>query len=255
MTDRLSEEAVERIVRRAIELDDTGGDDAIGGLDLTAVVAAAEELGISRDAVLHSVALERLGDEPPRRTLDPLFGARWVVVQRRVGGSAETVFDRLDEWLTRGHHLRREQRDDTTAMWRRRSDMAASLQRGVRGFSGRGRLGTVASITGHITGIDDHTSIVRVAADRSSTRSRHIGVASISGAGGVVTAAGFATVAPPLAAVGVPVVAVAGVAANRSKRAADGLASELSRLLDQLAANESPSSAMGIPLRRRRSRR
>lgn len=250
MSERLSEEAVERVVRRALELDVEPDDDA--GLDVTAVVAAAEELGISRDAVLQSVALERLGDEPQRRVLDPMFGVRWVMTQRRIEGPAETVFERLDEWLTRGHHLRCEERRETTAMWRRRSDMAASLQRGVRGFSGRGRLGTVPSIMGRVSHIDDDTSMVRVVADRSSNRSKHIGVASIGGAGGVVTAAGFATVAPPLAVVGVPVIAVAGVAATRSKKAAGALASELSTLLDQLARDEAPSSAVGIRLSRRR---
>jgi hypothetical protein len=254
MSERLSEEAVERVVRRAIELDDDPDADPTG-LRVDAVVAAAEELGISRDAVLQSVALERLGDAPPKQVLDPVFGARWVMGQRRVATRSDLAFQRLDEWLTRGHGLRREQRrDDATVVWRRRSDMAASLQRGVRGFSGRGRLGTVPTIVGHITAIDDDTSLIRIIADRSSTRSKHIGVASIGGAGGVVTAAGFATVAPPLAVIGVPVVAVAGVAANRSKRAADALASELTTLLDQVVENEAPTSTMGIRLGRRNRR-
>ena len=54
---------------------------------------------VSRDAVLQSVALERLGEEPPKRVLDPMFGARWVMVQRRLEGPADTVFERLDDWL------------------------------------------------------------------------------------------------------------------------------------------------------------
>ena len=67
-------------------------------------------------------------------------------------------------------------------------------------------------------------------------------------------AAVIVAVAIPLTllVVGIPVVAVAGVAASRSKRAAGALASELTTLLDQLAGGETPSSAMGLRRARRR---
>ena len=107
---------------------------------------------------------------------------------------------------------------------------------------------------GHVASVGDDESIVRVVVDRSSSRNAHIGVASVSGAGGLVTAAGFATVAPPLAVIGVPVAAVAGVAASRSKRAAGTLGSELTTLLDQLADGQAPGPAMGIRIPRRRKR-
>ena len=253
MADRLDHEAIERIVRRAIELDgEADVDEVVGGLDVDSLVAAAAEVGISEEAVLESVALERLGDEPHGHTLDPVFGARWVVAQRRVQGGADEAFERLDDWLTRGHHLRRGERNGTSAVWRRRRDMAAGLQRGIRGFSGGGRLGTLPAIVGHVTGIDGGNSIVRVMVDRSSNRSGHVAVAAVAGTGGVATAATMAMVTPPLALVGVPVVAVAGVASSRSKRAAAGIGSELARLLDHLAEGRDPASAMGVRLPRRR---
>lgn len=251
MSESLSEAAVERIVRRAIQLD-LDADDRSGQLDVSSVVAAAEELGISRESVLESLAIEQLGPEPEGRMLDPVFGARWVMVQRTITGRAEVTFDGLDEWLTDGHHLRREERQGFSAVWRRRSDVAASLQRSVRGLSGGGRLGTVAALLGHVAQIDADTCVVRVVADRTASRTTHIGVAGASGAGGVAVAAGMATVAPPLAAAGLPVIAVAGIAAIGSKRAAGALASELTQLLDQIAGAQPPPPAMGIRLKRRK---
>ncbi|MEM9200600.1 MAG: hypothetical protein AAGC53_03030 [Actinomycetota bacterium] len=253
MSERLNDEAVERIVRRALELDGdpTADDQRPSGFDVNAVIAAAEEVGISRGAVLESVARERLGNGPPSQTLDPMFGSRWVVVERRVDASAGVCFDRLDEWLTTGHQLRRETRHGTTGVWHRRRDVAAGLQRGVRGVTGGARLGTV-SIAGHVVGVDDRHSIVRLMVDRAPSRSRHVGVATASGVSGIAAGVGFATVTPPLALIGVPVVAIAGVAASRSKRGARTIETELNRLLDQVSDGASPTSTFGIRLPRRR---
>ena len=47
----------------------------------------------------------------------------------------------LDDWLTTAHHLRREQIDRSAGVWRKRSDVAASVQRGTKSLVGGTRLG------------------------------------------------------------------------------------------------------------------
>lgn len=246
MTERLDPDALDRVVRRATELDEQPTDD---GIDVDAVVAAAEEVGISPAAIRTSVALERLGPEPGARRLDRIVGARELVAERTVRFPADEAFERLDLWLTKGHHLRRAERRGHAAEWRRRGDMAATVARNVKGFSGRAGLSSVPLISATVSPIDDDTSIVRVVANRSLRRSTAL---SVSGGLTVVSIGGAALVAtavPPLAIAAIPGLAAAGATSAGAKRSATTLERELVRLLDLVDDGQRPGRRRRRPPR------
>ena len=65
MTDQapLDAKVVARILRRAGDLERSGGDqDEASTIAEASLIAAAEEVGMSADAVRRSIAVERLGD-------------------------------------------------------------------------------------------------------------------------------------------------------------------------------------------------
>ncbi len=249
MTDRLDQEALERVVRRAAELDAQHGP-SVEGVDADAVLAAAEEVGISPEAVRTSLALERLGPPLEPARLDRVVGAREVVAERTVSFDADDAFERLDHWLTKGHHLRREQRAGQSGQWRRRGDMAASVARGVKSMAGEAGLSTVRLITAQVSAIDEDRSIIRIVADRSTGRTLAIGTAGGLSALSVGGAIALATAVPPLAVIGIPGLAAAGATTVGAKRSSTKLERELVRLLDLIDDGTRPRT-----IGRRRARR
>ncbi len=245
MTERLDEEAVQRVVRRAVELDDSELLEM--GIAPDALVEAAVELGITPEAINASLAIERLGPEPGPGRLDRLVGPRSVVVERTVSHPAAEAFDRLDEWFTCGHHLRREYGDGQSGEWRKRGDLVAGTQRRVRWIGGGAALGSVRLIVGQVSPIDAERSIVRLSADRTVVRRTTAGTAGVTSAGALTTAA---VVAAPTAAVAIPGLAVAGAISIASRHGSTKVRRELGRLLDQIESGHRPS-ALGRGLKRR----
>lgn len=234
------EEALDRIIRRAQELD--AGRSPDGVVDDDALLAAAEEVGISADAMRQAMAIERIGPAPSRQRTDRLVGPRRVVVERTLARPAEEVLDRLDEWLTSGHHLRRVERLDDGGVWRKRSDVAASAQRAVKSLTGAASLGTVHLIEARVVAAGDGVALMRIEADRSGARSATLGAAGGIGGASLAGGAAAATMVPPLAVVAVPGLFVAGLVGRHGRRTADRLDVELTRLLAQLSAGERPTT-------------
>jgi len=246
MGERLDEEAVQRVVRRAVELDDES-DPVVGGIAPDALVEAASELGIGPDAINASLAIERLGPEPDPARLDRLVGPRSVVVERTVSYCAPEVFERLDEWFTAGHHLRREYGDGVSGEWRKRGDLVAGVQRRARWVGGGAALGSVRLIAARVSAIDDERSIVRLSADRTVVRRTTAGTAGLASAGAVAAAA---VVAAPTAAVAIPGLAVAGAISVTSRHGSTKVRRDLGRLLDQIESGRRPAG-LGRGLKRR----
>lgn len=238
MGEVFSSDEVERIVRRAIELD--GPHDVDAGYSLDAIVRAADEVGVPRRALLESAAIERLGNAPEAQLLDPVVGAAVVVTQRTVAVDVADALRLLDDWLTVSHHLRREQIDDRSGVWRKRSDVAASVQRHTKSLVGGARLGDVRRIDAVVSPVDDGASIVRLLADRRAGRAAGITIGSGVGAGSAVVAGVTTSALAPAAVIVVPGLAAAGAAAAMTRRGATKLERELVRLLDRVAAGEPP---------------
>ncbi|MEO1063069.1 MAG: hypothetical protein AAFZ07_16785 [Actinomycetota bacterium] len=233
------ESALDRIIRRAQELDE---DRSTEGIDEESLVAAASEVGISPEAMRESMAIERLGPGPRRQVADRLVGPRRVVAERRIARPAGDVLRLLDEWLTSGHHLRRVERGEGYGIWRKRTDVAAGAQRAVKSLAGHASLGSVRVVEAHVVPIDRDQALVRVEADRATSRRTTIGAAGGIGAVSVAGGAAAATVVPPLMIVAVPGLVIAGASTRLGRRTADRLDAELIRLLTQIGAGDRPIS-------------
>jgi len=127
--DRLDDEQIALVIRRASELD---GQSLAGqaGLDLVLLEEAAVEAGLSRESVQRAVAELRAGalaagDLPPARRGS--VGPDAVTVSRCVPGPLSAVDDILRRFLTKEQfHLRRD--FGTTSTWARRHDVGARVR-------------------------------------------------------------------------------------------------------------------------------
>src|SRR4051794_15598060 len=99
----LNASAVARILRRAGELERaTEVDDGSGAIAEASLIAAAEEVGLSVDAVRRSIAVERLGPAPAGRRSDRILGPTQVYVDAEVDAPAGDALAEVDSWLVDG---------------------------------------------------------------------------------------------------------------------------------------------------------
>jgi len=127
--DRLDDEQIALVLRRASELD---GQSPAGrpGLDLDVLEEAAVEAGLSRESVRRAVAelragaLDLDGAPAPRRIA---LGPPSLTVSRCVPGPFAAVDDILRRFLAKEQfHLRRD--FGTSSMWTRRQDVGARMR-------------------------------------------------------------------------------------------------------------------------------
>lgn len=252
MSEVFSHDEMHRILSRASRLHDDGQDGSLDGdrYDLQALIEAAAEMGVARDAVIEAVALERLGAEPVPRRLDRVVGAATVVVERRVPIPATVALERLDDWLVRGHHLRRESRSGSRVVWHKRSDLVAGFHRELKAFGGGATLGGVSRLEAVVSPLAPELTAVRLLADRHVDRTIGLALGGGVGAGSAVGGVIALVVAPPLALIAIPGFVVAGGVTTISRVSGTRTAREMSILLDQLAAGESrPTLTRGIARR------
>jgi hypothetical protein len=243
-TPRLSSDEVALVLRRAAAIEaadeQPGGSD---GYDPAAVEEAAREAGLSPSAVRQAVAELRVGalpaeDEPRRRGLGRAVSSRTVSHQRLVTTSPETVQAAVDRYLrTQMFELRR--RSGDRSLYRQRSDLVASLRRGLD-FGGAIKLEGIRTIDVVVTPADDRT-LVRVEAELTSSRANAVAggaaagaaVTFVTGLTGALLAEPFLVISslPAGAAVGGGGIRVAGA---RWRKRRDDLAEVLAALLDRL---------------------
>jgi hypothetical protein len=127
--DRLDDEQIALVIRRASELD---GQSPAGqpGLDLALLEEAAVEAGLSRESVRRAVAELRAGalaldaGAPPRRTA---LGPASLTVSRCLPGPVAEVDSILRRFLAKEQfHLRRD--FGTASTWTRRQDVGARVR-------------------------------------------------------------------------------------------------------------------------------
>ena len=241
--DVVDRDAAERILRRAVELSEQV-DAGIDGVRIGALFHAADQLGMEPNDLRRALAEEQLGllAQPSRRS-DRILGADQVVVARVVPGAPDEVLERLDLWMRQARVLRRVRRDTHQAVYARRGDPAAVVQRSIRALHGSERLARVRRLGVAVVAVGEAETLVSLRVDTSASRA----VAAASGltvaASGVVTAGLTAVTWVPWAWLGVPVAAAGGVGvmAARKGYVAD-VDEDLEAVLDQLAGGGRPVS-------------
>ncbi len=241
----LDRDAAERVLRRAIELGEQA-DAPHDTVDISSLLAAAEELDVPADGILRAAAEEQLGLlRPDVRRGDRLLGPDQVVVARVVDGTPGDVLERLDAWMRLGRVLRRRRCDADRAVYTRRSDPVAVAQRAVRAVRGSERLARVRRLEAAVTAVGPDRSLVVLRVDTSASR--------ITAAAGGATVAGSGALTSAVAAVdwtawawlGVPVAVAGGVGVAAARRAylAD-VDEDLESVLDGLASGGAPTSLL-----------
>ncbi len=239
----LDASAVARVLRRASEIERAGdGEDDAGQMHEASLIAAAEEVGLSVDAVRRSIAVERLGPPPAAHRGDRLLGPSQVYVDGEVEVPAGDALAEVDSWLVDGHHLRRDVLRAGRGEWSKRSDFVGVTVRAVRHATGEGKLGDCERISAAAREAGSGCSVLRITIDRSGSRK----VASRGGAavavGGVTGAVVAAVAVTPFVLLAAPVaiVAAVGVASAGRKRARQ-TEREARRLLEAVEAGTTPT--------------
>ncbi|MFP3901264.1 MAG: hypothetical protein ACLFXM_10440 [Acidimicrobiia bacterium] len=239
---RLTSDEVAAVLRRASEIDaERGRPDEGGRIDARAVEEAAGEVGLSPVAVRQAIAELRAGalPEPSAHRGARLAASRVVTEQRLVARPVDEAHATIERFLrTQMLDLRR--RSGDRAVYRPRSDLVASLRRGLD-FAGTIKLDGIRTVSVVVTPADDRLTLVRIDAELTSGRAGIVGGASAAGATVALLTggAGAALGEPALVAAAVPAGAGVGagglwIAGTRWQRRRRDVADVLAHLLHGL---------------------
>ena len=244
MTDQapLDAKVVARILRRAGDLERSGGDQEASTIAEASLIAAAEEVGMSADAVRRSIAVERLGPLPIARPGDRILGPSHVYADGEVDVPAVDALARVDSWLVDGHHLRRDVLRSGHGEWSKRSGFVGVTVRTIRNATGEGKLGDFERVDAAARDTGNGSSVVRITVDRTTNRRFAGGGGTVVAIGGMTGAVVGAAAATPFVLLAMPAALVAGVgvALTGRKRARD-TERELRRLIDAVGAGVDPT--------------
>jgi hypothetical protein len=234
-------DAAQRVLRRAVELAERDlVSDRPDVVSETALVEAAEELGMDARVIRRAAAEERLGVlSDGGRRLDRVAGTAVVSATRVVDLPASQVLVAADQWLRRsGLRRRRLDHAGLSADFVRRGDPVAATQRAVRSVSGREHLGRIRQLRVVAQPVDEHRSVVALVADLSAERAGVVvGGSALAGLGTIGSAALELTDGRdvwPLLGIPASVAAGYGVVRLRS-RTVPGVELALQGVLDRVA--------------------
>lgn len=167
--DRLDPEAAAEIIRRAAELD-APLDVTPPGLDRAALVAAADEVGLSPAAVRRAMAEHDAGTLAPAVTSGGLLGPARSQATRLLELPVAGAVSQVERWL-KGQLFERYRRDGDEVEWRPRDDLGAKVRRKVDGATARRvRLSGVDAVLVTVVAAGEGRSLVRLVADLEHTR-------------------------------------------------------------------------------------
>ena len=240
--ERISREALERIIHRAAELQ-TSGREIGEHLTEREVMELGEEVGIPAKHLQRALFEERAraitaGDGG---FLAKLAGPRRVTADRTVPGEGPGVEETLGHWMTEVELLAVKRRYPTGTSWEARKDWLTAMKRGM-GLSGRHyALSRAREIVGQIQVLEAGWCHVTLIADISNTRGRRIGGGTVFMSSGAAMTA--VAVVLGVASVAAVLPAIAGVAGGwaiaRGHRAqVERVHVALEQVLDRLERGE-----------------
>jgi hypothetical protein len=234
---------VARILRRAGDLDRDGDvQDEGGTIAEASLIAAAQEVGLSVDAVRRSIAIERLGPVPEGHRGDRIVGPAHVYADGEVDVPASDALARVDSWLVDGHHLRRDMLRSGQGEWSKRSGLVGVTVRTVRHATGEGKLGDFERVNAAVSDTGNGSSVVRITVDRTTNRRLLGGGGTVIAVGGVTGTVVAAAAATPVLLLAMPAAIAAGVGvALTGRKRARAAEREIRRLLDAVGAGADPT--------------
>lgn len=253
MSDLIDRKALERIVRRAAELQ--AGSQEIGeGLTHQEVLALGKDVGIPEGYLRQAMLEEQTRTSPDESagTWAWLTGPRSIVAHRVVPGDRATVERALSRWMMEEELLqpKRQYADHTT--WEAKAGAFASIQRAL---SGRRRysLASAGQISSQVVQLETGFCLVRLEADISQQRRARITGGTVMAVVGWSMTGATALIAPPLALAqllmlvpGIGLTAGGAMVARTHRGANERMQVGLEQVLDRLERGEirgSPSQA------------
>ena len=245
---RIDRDAAERVLRRAVELDDSPPDPGVQ-LSVEALVEAAADLGMDPSFVQRAVAEEQAGLlDAQVSALDRLAGPLAVSASRVVATPLTETVSLVDDWLLRAWAFRRVRGAEADSLYRRRTDPAAAFQRAARSVTGKQNADKVRQLRVIAHAVDPERTLVAIVADLQTSRTvAEVGGASVGGTGAVASAV-TALANTPWLWLGVPASAALGAGLMATRKAwTRGIDDELEGLLDQVeAGRRSPAVLEGL---------
>jgi hypothetical protein len=247
---QLSRADLDRVIRRAAELQFQEGADDGGTLSEDEILRIGGEVGLEAGHVRRALGEVRAQALVPALPPDvgPLrrvIGDAHVRADRVVPGDAPEVEERLVRWLSRQESLHSVRRRAGVSLWEPAEGVVAQLQRGLKWGGQRYELAQARQTELSVQSLEDGFSLVTVTADVRNLRMEQgggpvIGFGLLGGAGAV---AATIAVFPPAAIVAAGVVGIGlgglgGAAVGRStfhqkaervRLAAEGLLDRLER--------------------------
>lgn len=197
----LSVDAVETIIRRAVELQ-VEDDLSLPTLDEEALHRVAEELGIEPGHLRRAIAEARTSQERPDPGLfDRMFAPGSITESAIVYGDRESVESRLGDWMSRQEGLRLRRKLADGGVWEKDSHVLTRIRMGLRMGRGSRVLRNSRKVTHRIQAIRDDEQALALEAETHTLKT--VGATAVAGLG-AVAAAGAAYGA----ASGVPEIAI-----------------------------------------------
>ena len=249
----LDQAAVERVLRRAVELaghlPTSPEPDTRVPVDVLHQVA--DELAIPHAAVAQALAEERAAEQSPRTPRGPrrtatdrIFGPGEVQAVAGTRLPPDRAMVHLDQWLERRHHLRVRHPTADTVVAVRRQGLMPSVTHSVRTATGTAGLATAREVRAAVAGAEPgapESSVVLVA-DIRNRRARSVAAGSAVAAGTSAVVAVAALLTAPVTLVAVPAALGGGWAVARLShhRAVKKVRIEVEITAEQVASGALP---------------
>ena len=160
-------ESVERVLRRAIELqfDDDHGPDTLRPEHIDRI---ADEIGISASHVRRALFEEATASEQVEMTpLDRFLAPVRMKERTIVESDLPTVTNTVDTWLEKHEGLQKRRLHGHGVVWEKDTSPVASIRMGFGVGKGTGSMRSVGPVTHHIHSVDAEKHLVTLEADTS----------------------------------------------------------------------------------------
>lgn len=185
----LTNDQVEKVLGRAAEID--SGLDTDVSVDITALIKAAKEVGLSEDSMRQAVAEVRSGEQKPDGFFGRLLVGDEIVETDLADLGAAQASEIIDGWMRNAEGLRPARVDQQSVRWEPDRRWATRLRMGIGRETAGMRLDGQTRLAHSVTEVGPDKSLVAVRANTEPVRqlgTAGIGVAGVAAAAAVVPA-------------------------------------------------------------------
>ena len=237
---RLTSSELEAVIRRAVELQSaTGAPDE--GISEGEVLRIGQELGLDAVTVRRAIIDVRGRAPEEKGALARVMGPGVVRAARTVRRPPAQVGLLVEEYLLACEYMVVQRRFPDRTRYVRATGVGATFGRAAQKFGSKHKMMELQQLDVAVSAIDEGTALVELSVDVTGTRAGLAGGAVVGGGGGGLAASISTAImfGDPFALLGIPVVAVAALAARGIFGAVRGSTQDkLEAFLDRLEHGE-----------------